>query len=173
MFSVIGIDPGHKGAAALVTVEPVVTANSLHLAKLDHEIVDWSDPQRMITKLSEWSCLNVIVRAGIEKVHGHTGNAIRSNTTFMLHTGWWHGVVDSLDLPRLEILPRTWQQHFKLRTKRNHRDKPSMDYMAKHYPYVNLHGPRGGQKDGRADAFLIALYTAYRCVKDPAVILPA
>ncbi|GAA3953591.1 hypothetical protein GCM10022278_10530 [Allohahella marinimesophila] len=61
------------------------------------------------------------------------------------------------------VRPQDWQAMFGLATgeKDKSRKKQQIaDKALELYPAANLYGPKGGLKDGRSDALLIARYAA-------------
>jgi hypothetical protein len=93
----------------------------------------------------------------LESVHARKGNQAKSSTAFMKHVGGWVAVLEILQLPWSEATPQKWMKR-RVPAKKHPKDKPSVLYVAKHYPHISLKGPRGGVKDGRSDAVCIAEY---------------
>lgn len=139
----VGIDPGLKGAVAIIAENGTV------------EVLDWSNVQDMYTHLKMLDtqcCLQLVV---LEKVSVQKSDGAKSATTFQQHVGMWKAILDLLKLPWVEVMPQRWMMG-RLPRKSGPNDKPSVPYVQARYPDVSLIGPRGGVKDGRADALCIA-----------------
>ena len=157
---VVGIDPGNKGALALLSAEGVA------------EVIDMPHPKKgeetlqtlaVLQKLKEWSSEYPVLMVALERVHVIPGDGVKSSTTFMQHYGRLQAVgavfSDQNDLSYVEVPPRTWQARridAKDRSKTN--DKPSMRAVQQKFPEAAnlIVGPKGGAKDGRSDAIMIA-----------------
>jgi hypothetical protein len=141
----VGIDPGASGA---ITLYPEY-GNLV--------VVDFSDIKAMYDLLLFWSEVWDIKSVVIEEQWTRKHDGSKSATTFQQHVGMWKAVLILLELPWCEATPQKWMKR-RVPAKKHPKDKPSMPYVAKHYPYISLKGPRGGDKDGRADAVCIAEY---------------
>lgn len=141
----IGIDPGVNGAMALMAADAVV-------------VVDWpGDISGYSNTLALWSVLWDIQLVALERVHIMPRDSKRSGASFMRHVGEIQAVLKLAGLPFVEVLPQRWMKGL-LRAKRSKSDKPSVEFVQRLYPQVPLAGPRGGIKDGRADAVMIAAW---------------
>lgn len=141
--AVIGIDPGVNGAMCLMTDNDVL-------------VVDWpGDISGYAHTLAVWSSLWNIELVALEKVHIMPRDSKRSGASFMRHVGELQALLKLARLPVVEVPPQKWMKGL-LRAKRSRNDKPSVEVVQRLYPGVPLAGPRGGIKDGRADAVLIA-----------------
>lgn len=139
----IGIDPGVNGAMALMTADAIV-------------VVDWpGDISGYSSTLALWSMLWDIQLVALEKVHIMPRDSKRSGASFMRHVGEIQAILKLAGLPYIEVLPQKWMKGL-VPAKRSRSDKPSVEVVQRLYPQVPLAGPRGGVKDGRADAVLIA-----------------
>jgi hypothetical protein len=153
--AVVGIDPGVKGAMALLP------------ENRGERVFDWKTPQEMGRILADWASLYEIVLVGLEKVNampskGKGGKTVRmgaqSAFNFGRNTGVWNGLIIGLALPYLEVTPQTWQKGL-VGKKAVDGVKPSVAVAQRLFPHISLLGPKGGLKDGRADALLIAHWT--------------
>lgn len=139
----IGIDPGVKGAMALMTDNGDVL------------VLDYRDIGHMHDMLTTWACLWSVGLVALEKVHIMPRDSKRSGASFMRHVGEIQAVLKLARMPYVEVLPCKWMKGL-VPAKTGPRDKPSVKVVQRLYPQVPLAGPRGGIKDGRADAILIA-----------------
>ncbi len=139
----IGWDPGTSGAMALITEVGGAA------------VVDWTLELEMYEMLKGWKMFYHIVAVAVEKQHGRPGNSSASDTTFQQHTGACRCIVKLAGFEPVDVRPQEWMKR-RVPAKASPKDKPSVPYIRKKYPYVNLSGPRGGIKDGRADAICIA-----------------
>lgn len=143
MKATVGIDPGVNGAMALMTDSGTIL------------VIDYQDISHMHDTLTTWACLWPVGLVALERVHIMPRDSKRSGASFMRHVGEIQAMLKIARMPYVEVLPRSWMKGL-LRAKRSPRDKPSVEFVQRHYPSVPLAGPRGGIKDGRADAVLIA-----------------
>jgi len=143
MIAAVGIDPGQTGAMALMTDSGEVVVH------------DWSDIGALSAVLATWSMLWTVRLCALEKVTILPRDSKRSGATFMRHVGEIQAALKLSGLPWEEVYPQKWMKGL-IPAKASARDKPSVGVVQRLYPQVNLLGPRGGVKDGRADAVLIA-----------------
>ena len=137
----IGIDPGANGAVAVISREQEIIllqdypGNEVAAANL-------------LRGVSEQN-----VFAAIEKAQAMPKQGVRSMFKFGTNYGVWKGILATLGIPFREITPRTWQKGVIAKAQDK---KPAVAAAARMFPKAELYGPRGGKKDGRADALLIA-----------------
>lgn len=139
----IGIDPGVNGAIALITDSGEIVVH------------DMPAPTHLFHLLQIWTACWPVGLVALEKVHIMPRDSKRSGASFMRHVGAIQALLQMISPPWVEVLPQKWAKGL-LRAKRTPRDKPSVEVVQRLYPQVPLAGPRGGIKDGRADAVLIA-----------------
>lgn len=146
MLRLIGIDPGSKGAIAVIDegVAPV-------FYDLDKEIGTYS---RYLQLLSSEDDIVVTV----EDVCGRPGQSCVANTTFMKLAGMAELMGWSISNKGFfKVKPQVWKRHFDLishglsKTERKHL---SVDLVNRLYTGLNI----PYSKDGRAEALLIGLY---------------
>jgi len=151
---VLSCDPGTKGAICILNVHDRSTefiSNDL-------------PPYDIYTELQEIQAKYEIVAIGIEKVHAIQGTSAGSNFKFGYNTGMVTGLLSTLDSSLYEITPSVWQRHIGLSipkglslSKRKARIKKGVGAIcARLYPRAKIRGIRGGLKDGRSDALMIA-----------------
>lgn len=149
MKGYLGIDPGQKGAACLMLIEKDKSPRYMFL--------DWTDPMKVYYKMYDW-VKNPIKMTILEKVHARPGMAAKSMFSFGRNTGHWEMMLLSLGVPFQMIPPQGWQKGLIVKS-----DGPDTKARAKTvalrlFPELEsrLIGPKGGVKDGRIDALLIA-----------------
>lgn len=143
----IGIDPGSKGAMALmvnghVTVVPYdKTAYLAHLSVINGMKADGEDGG---------------VICCIEQVSSHPREGVKSVFTFGTNYGWLLGVLDALQIPYQTVTPLKWKKEFSLTS-----DKAqSIEVCKRLFPNVSLLRTERSRKedDNLAEAVLLMLY---------------
>ena len=141
----IGIDPGQTGAIAVIDW----TGEILFLKDWPCDEIGAADIVRTIQ-----GCFsNFTLRAALEKVHSMPKQGVSSSFKFGTNFGIWKGILASFQIPFLEPTPQAWQKGV---VKKAQDTDPKIAATRRLWPKVELEGPRGGIKDGRADALLIA-----------------
>lgn len=135
----IGIDPGQKGAIALLCGNEV-------------EVFDWIDGPMMANQLLDLKVEYQIQLAAIERTNAMPGQGVTSMFTFGQNCGWWKGALDSMFIPFIEVRSQEWQKGV-VPKKKSKSDKPSLLVARRLFPTVDLSLKK---HDGRADALLIA-----------------
>jgi crossover junction endodeoxyribonuclease RuvC len=136
----IGVDPGQKGAIAVLSTE---------FYPLCVEDYDTKICSEVLRKYSKYNTFVVL-----EHVHAMPQNGAVSMFNFGSNFGWWKGALNALKMPFSEVDPKRWQNHFGL-VKSSKTDKPSLPLARKAFPTVDLHLKK---HDGRADALCIASF---------------
>ena len=139
----IGIDPGAKGAMALVG------------GKDGPEIIPF-DQKNYIDRLWMYQLDDNDMICCIESVHSISGQGIASSFKFGQAYGWLLGMLDSIGIPYQTISPQKWKKEFGLTS-----DKAqSVEVCKRLYPGVNLFRTERSRKedDGMAEALLMATY---------------
>lgn len=140
----IGIDPGAKGAMALITDN----AKLPEIVPFDRE--NYIDRLRLVF-YEEAECI-----CCIEAVHSITGQGIKSSFEFGKSFGWLLGLLDTLAIPYQPIAPQKWKKEFGLTS-----DKAQSVAVCKQlFPGINLLRTERSRKedDNCAEAVLMALY---------------
>jgi len=161
----LGIDPGKSGAIALITKEQEILL-----------LQDWPDGEVEASKII-WDCWDIADKMG-EKISGaieaqaarpafggpicHTCkrplNAMQgivSTFTFGTNYGIWKGILAACAIPFLEPRPSEWMKGL---FKKADGKEANMATASRIFPNAKIYGPKGGKKDGRADALLIAYW---------------
>ena len=145
--AVIGIDPGKSGCACLLTEEGKFL------------FMDWPKDDDLFfvhATFIQWTIDFDIVGCLLEKVGAMPKQGVKSMFTFGTNNGYWMGLLCFLKLSYHRPTPKQWQTG--LVTKGDGADPKARAYtVAKRlYPHAELKGPKGGIKDGRVDALLLA-----------------
>lgn len=136
----IGIDPGAKGAMALVSETQAA------VFPFDKEFYI-----KTLKDLKEHGCV-----CCIEAVHSISGQGIASSFEFGQTYGWLLGVLDTIGIPYQPITPQKWKKEFGLTS-----DKAqSIEVCKRLFPDVSLKRTERSKKDddGLAEAILMACY---------------
>jgi len=143
MILFLGIDPGQKGAIAIINSAGSICrlndwpGNEVEAARIIRSELD-----------ANWQLV-----AALEKVSAMPKQGVTSMFKFGTSYGMWKGILAALQIPFKEVRPQMWQKGVVSKAQ----DKaPVMAAAARLFPGAELYGPRGGKKDGRADALLIA-----------------
>ena len=153
---IFGIDPGLIGACAGIKFNKnkVINYGVFDFIKNNY---DELDPVDLLEKMNfslkdnkggEFHCF-------IEHAQAMPGNGV----TGMFNYGVGYGIIlATLTIGEIEytkIRPAKWKKYFGLIKKPK---LASVELAEKLFPDAELRGPRGGLKDGRAEALLIAEY---------------
>jgi crossover junction endodeoxyribonuclease RuvC len=144
----IGIDPGQTGALAVIN-------KNLEI----HHITDWSseiliaEALRKIKKNAVGK--GIILNAALEYAHAMPDQGVTSMFRFGTNYGIWQGILAAFAIPYVIVTPQKWQKGV---IKKAETKAPAISAAARLFPSAELWGPRGGKKDGRADALLIAYW---------------
>jgi crossover junction endodeoxyribonuclease RuvC len=146
----IGIDPGKKGAYAVLTC----LGESSKI-----EVFPWGDLQfveKMEDVWNECRALSLEAVACVEKVSAMHGQGVTSMFSFGKSAGFIEGVLAALGIPYQLIPPQTWKKEFGL----NSDKAKSIEVCKRLFPDVNLLPTEKCKKesDGMAEACLMALY---------------
>ena len=140
----IGIDPGQTGAIAMINETNIVIA-----------LKDWpGDEIQAAAVVREIVIKNTVgLNAAIEYVHAMPKQGVTSMFKFGTNYGVWRGILAAFAIPFFTVRPQQWQKEV---VKKAEGKKAAVAAAGRMFPDAELYGPRGGAKDGRADALLIA-----------------
>ena len=148
----IGIDPGSKGAIAIIDDYD----NVLAIHDLDTDLYTYWCAMRNLDDIEGFFDETY---ATVEDVCGRPGQSCVANTTFMKLAGMAELVAYSLGT-FLKVKPQVWKKHFGLvfgkeltKTQKKHK---SIELAKELFPSVA--DQLMASKDGRAEALLIAKY---------------
>jgi crossover junction endodeoxyribonuclease RuvC len=149
-----GIDPVKSGAVAVLdSCGALVRVIDMPALKIGtRTFVDGP-------ALSE--ALKDCTHTAIELVSSRPGQGVASTFSFGQGFGGLVTLCSALT-PNLQLhMPQSWQKHYGLKKEKSEKSL-SKEAIAKKcleiYPEAQLYGPRGGPKDGRSDAIIIARF---------------
>jgi hypothetical protein len=157
MKAVIGIDPGKQGAIVLLGIPgsagAIVSDTPVIPAKKG---VTYDEPAMVaILKMFDADYPGSLVC--IEKVHAMPKQGVTSMFSMGEGYGLWRGMVVALGMRLLLVTPQAWMKE--VLAGYGTKDKnASYTVASRLFPMAPLKGPKGGIKDGRADALCIAEY---------------
>lgn len=156
----LGIDPGAGGAIACIC---------------DNQNMPKTHPFQWIEDYpgDEVAAANIIrnflyhasggpsaVVAALEKVHSMPREGVSSAFKFGTSYGIWRGILASFEIPFMQPTPQAWQKGIPERGVGDKKKAKTaiVTYASQLFPSAAplLRGPKGGIKDGRADALMIA-----------------
>lgn len=135
-----GIDPGKKGALA------IVSAAGTEVFAFDKAVY--------LTVIQRYAPFGL--RCCLEKVHSMPQQGVASTFSFGESYGWLKGLLDSFGVSYQEIPPERWKKEFGLNTDK----QKSIDVCRQLFPDVSLRasGRCRVDSDGLAEAVLLAEY---------------
>lgn len=147
----VGIDPGSKGAMAIIDSE----GNVADIIDIDNNVDTYSG---LIIRFID--NLDKDFYVAVEDVCGRPGQSCAANTTFMKLAGYAELVGYFIATDFLKVKPQVWKKHFGLifpkdmsKTEKKHK---SIELAKELFPAVA--DQLTASKDGRAEALLIARY---------------
>lgn len=150
----VGIDPGSKGAVAVInengsvdTVQDLANDTNLHAFILE---MLWLD------RLTN----NDTFVTTVEDVCGRPGQSCKANTTFMKLAGYAEMMGCMLGYIYNTVKPQVWKKHFGLITPSSmtKTEKKHLSIAKAKELFPDFAEHLTASKDGRAEALLIALY---------------
>lgn len=141
----IGIDIGAKGGIA------VIDSSNTVLKLLDYS-EHWADELSLIK--AEYDVYMIVA----EKVHSMPGQGVKSVFSFGWKLGELEGILHTLGLPYILVRPQEWMKGLSLPKDKTARKKELASLASSMFPMAEIYGARGGLKDGRSDALMIASY---------------
>lgn len=147
MKAFLGVDPGKQGCACLLTTDGPLFS-------------DWSNEIDMQATLELWQRDYTIQGAVLEQVSAMRGQGVTSMFSFGANYGWWKCALQWMRISWREVRPQTWQRAVGITPKSG--KQGAYIVASRLYPTAELTGPKGGIKDGRADALLLAHYIKER-----------
>ena len=149
---ILGIDPGKNGALCFyrggLDVKFYKMPEIFHIADLTRAFQEEGKPNRVY----------------IEKAQSMPSQGVKSMFEYGKHTGWLLGVLQSLNIPTVEVPPQTWCKEIH-KGVTQHKGagsgkKKSLEASAKLFPGVDFRASDRSVKlhDGYIDAALIAKY---------------
>ena len=144
MSVAIGIDPGKKGAMAVIYhdghVEVIPFDEKQYIEHLDFGLVGGGD-----------------IKCCIEQVHSLPREGVKSVWAFGQNYGWIMGVLDTLGIPYQAVPPNKWKREYSLLKADK---KQSIEVCHRLFPNVSLKRTERCKTDSSdmAEALLMAEY---------------
>lgn len=146
----IGIDPGNKGAIALLQDGEVTEYMAMPLVGKEINV------RSLMAFIGQYQ--NPIVV--IEKVHSMPKQGVASTFTFGKGYGKIIGAIEAFSYSYMLVAPHEWKKKVLAGMNWKKNKKASIEYCHRRYPDVNLLATEQSRKphDGIADAICIAKY---------------
>lgn len=165
---VIGIDPGLKGAIALVTpsyncivhdvptVQVIGAKRKMKSGERKNKVSNLMDVAEVVKLLKFWKEQYTPLIVYLENVHSMPTDGAMQAFNFGQGFGMYRGILGALEMRYELVAPQTWG---KVMLKDMGKNEDASYLKARQlFPSAVLNGPRGAKLDGRADALLIAEY---------------
>lgn len=145
---VCGIDPGNTGAIGVLD-----SNDPAYLALLDLK-------SNSIYEATKWLHQHQVDKVWVEDVHSLYGMSAKSNFGFGRSLGIARTISEIVTKGVVAdtVTPKTWQKYIGVTQKGPAIKKEVAQIAISLYPGANLYGPKGGLRDGRSDALMIAHY---------------
>lgn len=155
----VGIDPGAKGAIALIEGESLIIRD-MPTVKVGKKAKDRVDPAALALILREFNPDHVWV----ELVHSMPKNGAASSFAFGEASGYAKGIPLALGFPVTLVGPAQWKAAMRCPADKNATRARASQLLPRHaalWPLV--------KHDGRAEAALIALYGSSKTLAIPSI----
>jgi Holliday junction resolvasome RuvABC endonuclease subunit len=145
---VCGIDPGMDGAICVLDSQ-----NPAHIALIDIK-------KHAIFELAHWLHNQQISVVYLEDVHSLYGMSAKSNFSFGRNLGVVMTIAQIVTegKPTEYVTAKVWQKFIGVTSKGKAIKNDVAQLALSLYPQAQLYGPKGGLRDGRADALMITHY---------------
>ena len=144
----LGIDPGKSGTLC-------------YLSDNEMKFFDWPKDNNIRTYFGEIATYieGVDIKLAIlEKVHAMPKQGVTSMFNFGENLGMWKAFLVIMEIPHLIVTPQQWMKGLVTKTDGPDTKSAVKNVATRMFPKAELHGPKGGYKDGRGDALLMAHY---------------
>lgn len=148
-----GIDPGAKGGIALLSPDGILISV--------HDMPTFRHDDKRIPNINALAkLLEGVSHITLERVTSFSKQ--KGGFTFGMTQGVIVATAHLLEIPVQMVDPRVWQKVFgpfpsgSSQEAEKARKQKIAEKALIFYPEANLYGPRGGLRDGRSDALLIA-----------------
>ena len=143
-----GIDPGKSGCLCVLHDNKPI-------------FFDWPKDDNIITyfqHLEDSFDFESVNMAILEKVHAMPKQGVTSMFNFGENLGMWKAFLVIMEIPHLIVTPQQWMKGLVTKTDGPDTKSAVKNVATRMFPKAELHGPKGGYKDGRGDALLMAHY---------------
>lgn len=145
----IGIDPGQQGAIGIIFDDQ--EARTIDMPLIGGKEVDAYFMHQMLVEIHDEG---YVINVGLEKAQPMPKQGVTGVFTYGDGYGALKAVLRINQIPFVKVRPNKWKKHFSLGKSKKAAFLTAQDL----FPDVDYYGPRGGLKDGRAEALLIAQY---------------
>lgn len=146
----IGIDPGKSGSFCLLAAD-----------RVNIRFWDWPKDGNLMEYYRTINTAIMNLNIGmcvLEKVHAMPKQGVSSMFTFGSNFGFWQGCIIGWQIPCLLVAPQTWMKGLISKADGATTKQQVGSAAQRLFPKAELTGPKGGYKDGRGDALLMAYY---------------
>jgi len=143
----MGVDPGKSGCVALLLPEDKI------------KTYDWPKSNNYVEvhrQMRIWNNMFDIKFAVLERVGAMPGQGVTSCFTFGDNFGAWKMLLAGLSIKHIILTPQKWQVGLLHKSDGPEPKARVKNVVSRMFGYDFCHGPRGGYKDGRGDAALMA-----------------
>lgn len=162
MSKIVGIDPGLKGAVAVLSNNTVEIYQGYTLNLGQRTTYDQSKMRELLVSIGP----DIVY---IERQHAFPGQGVVSMFSTGFGFGLWLGILTGLSIPYQMVSAKVWQVDFfagQKHPKMKKQELKNLSYKVASQLYPKdakkLVGPRGGALDGCSDALLIATYGKHK-----------
>lgn len=155
----IGADPGAEGALALYSEGPGERNVRVEAVDMPWRKGEGLDYWTLAAILRNWVDSFEVRGVTIERVHAMPKQGVTSSFSFGDSFGALKQAVASAGMTYTLVQPGTWKAIYGLRGGRENKEGSVLKAIEL-FPRIKseLYGPKGGIKDGRAEAVLLAHY---------------
>jgi hypothetical protein len=165
----VGVDPGKSGAIAAINAKRKIILvkdypNSAIFGCCDiiREIMESKENPVSLLTMPKNRTLGEYIQGAIERAQSMPKQGVRGMFNYGVNYGDWRGCFAMAGIPFEHPTPQMWRKG--LITTMGTAKNPSIDAARRLFPDADLFGPKGGAKDGRAEALLIAEWLRRRHV---------
>lgn len=172
MTYILGIDPGQKGALSLISDSRSIISITDMPCDYGNKQTGYLNPVELLALLRRINRLPDVIVA-LEWPTSRPGEGGERSNNFGKGLGYLEMALLSLFMQYVKIPPANWKKALGLPGKTNPNAlKLTEDMFNQLFPKQSwrITGPRGGFKDGRADATLIAEYMRRRLAEGTPII---
>jgi hypothetical protein len=161
----VGIDPGKSGAVIVINrAGTVISCRDMPIVDYDKSTGHY-DVGGILTAVQRLVYLPDVC-VGVEWPSARVGDGAQRMLNFGIGLGYLEMALHVAGLTYYKLPPQLWKGRLGLpgKTKRGWEEKTEQHCKTYYPDFDELRGPRGGFKDGRADALLIAHFLRSRSV---------
>jgi len=158
---VCGIDPGLEGGITFLDdSDEKIKIYSYPMPTVDNGHKNVLSPASIHSLLSLYTNQKKIDRICIEKVGAMPGQGVTSMFSFGYGAGVLEGIVASLQIPYMLVIPQTWMKAVLSGLPKNEGTKSSIIWCQRFFPHVDWRKTEKSKKphDGKTDSACIAWY---------------